>query len=220
MVFGFDIETSGLDEGSDVHVVSLYDSRMKRPASFQETDSDSYLIMAIDALETCDTLCSFNGTSFDLKRISERLGTVHDKKRAARLALGHYDIMLDFATRNGYMASLASFATPTLNTQKICDGESATTMWQNGERDKVREYCEDDARITADLFEYGLAYGRLKRQTKSGKMSPWVLGQLSFRKACSALRHHRKFPPNTSWMTDPPEIQAMAAWTVALLTPQ
>ena len=214
----FDCETAGLKPGDKVHVVSLYDVRACTIAASFHGDSDTHILQAMDALEKMPYVVSFNGASFDFKMMSARLEHLHDKRRCARLALDHYDIMLDFACSNGYFSSLASFAQATLQKGKVSTGTEAITMWASGKKKEVVEYCEDDARLTGNIYLHGIRYGRLHRRTASGKKQTWALPQELFRKVKHAVKDYKNEPPDVSWMTDPPNIPAALSWAMTLVT--
>ena len=214
----FDCETAGLRPGDAVHVVSMFDLRSSRVAASFYGKTDTHLLQAIDALEAAPFLVSFNGAAFDLKMISARLEHTHDKRRVARLALDHYDIMLDFACTTGYYSSLESFLQASLDVGKSSTGIEAIAMWKDGNTEGVVTYCEDDARLTGKLYLHGCEYGRLRRLTASGKKQVWALPQQLFRLSSTALSAHKSEPPDVSWMTDPPNMLASVAWAKQLVS--
>ena len=221
MPLSMDAETDGLADTDAVNVVSLFDTRSGMATSFVRTDGlDGHLIRALDACEknSAQQLVTFNGTGFDFRRIATGVADEVDKQRAAALALNSYDIMLDFACDKGYYSSLNSFSQATLDEAKSLDGESAVELWRAGNHQAVQDYCEHDAAITARLFEYGLAWGRLWRLTKSGQRRVWGLGEHGFSPASRALRATQRCPPDTSWMTDPPNVAGTADWALDLLS--
>jgi len=50
----------------------------------------------------------------------------------------------------------------TLGTKKSGHGLQAITWWNKGEIDKIKKYCEDDVRITKEIYEYAIANNHLK----------------------------------------------------------
>lgn len=214
-----DCETSGLDDDSEVRVVSFCDSRSYDCISFSEHNNDNHLIAALDLCDKYSSrLTTFNGSGFDFRMIANRVEDGHDKRRAARHALRSYDIMLDFACTHGYFSSLNSFAEASLGTQKNGDGATAIEDWDNKQYDKVVEYCENDARLTAQIYSYGMSEGSLARLTKAGKKNTWSLPLDGFRTAMTAVKEYRNDPPDVSWMSDPPNLTNTVKWAVDMLT--
>jgi len=222
MVVGFDTETDGLESGDAVHVVALHDSRTNAPRCFTAHDdgkTDDHIIRSIDALVAQAAVCSWNGTQFDFRMMAAVAGSAEDKRRCATLALTHTDMMLQFAADKGYYGSLQSFAVPTLGRGKIGQGGDVKADWAAGKRQEVADYCADDAKLTADLYEYGAAHGRLRRAAKtSNKISVWALGEDLWLPAHRALR--AAGTADTSWMDNPPDVGAAADWAVRLLAAQ
>lgn len=221
MAVAMDCETGGLAIGSTVNVVSLHDSRCERgAASFVRApdDAERHLLEALLACESgARCLVTFNGTAFDFRQIAAGVVQRADARRASRLALTSYDLMLDFAADTGYMSSLDSFAGATLGERKTADGEAAVRLWNAGDHLAVQKYCENDARITCALHEHGVAYGFLERHTRAGKLARWALRPGLFRVATEALATHAASPPDNGWMTDPPDVASMADWVIEFL---
>ena len=62
----------------------------------------------------------------------------------------------------GRRLSLDMVAAGTLGTSKIGDGLAAVRWWQQGEIEKIRTYCQEDVRLTKELYEYALAHQHLR----------------------------------------------------------
>ena len=58
--------------------------------------------------------------------------------------------------------SLDAVAAGTLGTSKIGHGLQAVTWWKEGKIDKIQKYCEEDVKITKQVYEYALKNGLLK----------------------------------------------------------
>ncbi len=222
MALCLDTETGGLlGGGHPVNVVSLWDTRAGSASSFRRADGDTGASHLVRALDACCAwgpapLVTFNGTGFDFAIMAENLPSAADRGRCAGLALSSYDLMLDFAASHGYMSSLASFASATLGEAKLMGGAEAAAMWGSAaERDAVVEYCEHDAALTGRLWEYGSAYGRLRRHTRAGKVRVWPLGPGGFRPARESLAAAADSPADVSWMEDPPDVASLGSWADA-----
>jgi hypothetical protein len=221
-VVAFDTETDGLEEGTHVNVASLHDTRVPGgvATSFvrRADDAAAHLIRAVAACQQCNVLATFNGTAFDFRIMAARLDNLADKRHCAELALSSYDLMLDFAASSGYMSSLDSFCGASLNAKKSSTGAAAVLLWAAGDTAAVQAYCEKDAALTAQLFEYGGKWGRLHRTTRAGKQRTWALEGGAFRVAKDALLAAQETPANvSSWMKDPPDIASLADWTLPFI---
>jgi DEAD/DEAH box helicase domain-containing protein len=67
------------------------------------------------------------------------------------------DMLEHLMRRLGFRVSLDNVAAATLGTQKSADGLAAVAWYRQGEIAKVLDYCEEDVRITARLWEHGRA---------------------------------------------------------------
>ena len=135
-----------------------------------------------------------------------------DKRALARLALTHVDIMLQFACANGYFSSLDSFAGPTLKTKKIGSGSTVKEDWEAGKCQEVADYCADDARLTALLYDHGSSFGYLLRtpKNKPDVVRRWALGIDLWQPALQCLKN----PTKATFMDNPPDVGGMADWTL------
>ena len=52
--------------------------------------------------------------------------------------------------------------------QKSADGLISLQWYKEGKIDKIVEYCQQDVKVTRDLFEYGEKHGYIKYKTRSG----------------------------------------------------
>jgi len=65
------------------------------------------------------------------------------------------DLMFDLEERLGFRPKLDSVVSATLGDSKIADGMQALEWWRLGEIDKIIEYCQEDVRVTRDLYDFG-----------------------------------------------------------------
>jgi DEAD/DEAH box helicase domain-containing protein len=65
------------------------------------------------------------------------------------------DLMFDLEERLGFRPKLDSVVLATLGEGKIADGMQALEWWRLGEIDKIKEYCQEDVRVTRDLYDFG-----------------------------------------------------------------
>lgn len=208
-----DCETEGLDEGPLPYVIALYDTRSNTAQKFlSDGRTDAHILQSLLAMQNSPILTTFNGTQFDFRMLAAACSHPSDQKSLARLALTHVDIMLQFATSNGYFSSLDSFAAPTLGHAKTGSGATVKDDWEAGFQTKVADYCADDARLTALLYDHGAAKGYLLRTPKSKPdvQRRWALGVDLWQPAAVCLRN----PKKATFMDNPPNVAAMADWTL------
>lgn len=221
----FDAETSGLEDGCDIYVISVCDTATLQCRSFTPPDPAAggvgHIEEAIEYLAAADRVVSFNGSGFDLRVMAAALDPASPAhKKAARLALASFDILFDFTAQHGYYTSLASLCTASLEKDKTGSGADAVEWWAAGEHDKVVQYCEDDARLTAELWNAGLDWQRLSRKTKRGRVAHWELTGGAFRHVVQSINAWKKNPPDVSWMDDAssaPDLRENVRWAANIL---
>lgn len=81
-------------------------------------------------------------------------------------ALTVLDLMHDVERSLGFRVSLDNLSRATLGAGKSGMGLEAIDWWNNGEKDKVKEYCLQDVRLTRDLYEFGKKEGFVLADTR------------------------------------------------------
>jgi len=155
----FDIETQNtfLDAGSnnpadlDISVVTAYDS-----------ETDAYTTVDINDLsplwsiiEKADMLIGYNSDHFDIPLLNKYFP-------GDLTSIKSLDILKEIKDSYGRRMKLDQVAEGTLGTKKSGHGLQAITWWNKGEIDKIKKYCEDDVRITKEIYEYAIANNHLK----------------------------------------------------------
>ncbi|MBQ7618369.1 MAG: DEAD/DEAH box helicase [Desulfovibrio sp.] len=69
-----------------------------------------------------------------------------------------------------YRLPLNNLAKATLGAPKSADGLKALSWWKEGKIAEIAKYCEDDVRLTRDLYLYGLKNGYLLFTNKAGQV--------------------------------------------------
>lgn len=163
----FDIETSNIfsEVGSnnsadlDLAVVSIYDYDTDTYSSYEQKD----LHKLWPILEKTDLLIGFYSDSFDIPLLNKYYpGDLNQIKSL--------DILGEIKEQYGRRMKLDQIAAGTLGTQKSGNGLEAVRWWRNGEKEKVIQYCEDDVRITKDIYDHAMKRGVL-RFKEGGKMN-------------------------------------------------
>ena len=129
---------------------------------FLGENPEAQLLQAIwDEIETVDRIVTFNGWSFDLPLLLRRswyLGIAPSKfislkKYESQL---HIDVRMVLANWDSYArGSLDLYARLKLGLAKKdgIDGSQVQAMWDAGKYAEVKAYCEQDCRITWDLYQ-------------------------------------------------------------------
>lgn len=160
----FDLETQKLaqDVGGwqnthlmRVSVAVVYDTRENAFLTFTEDEVDALL----EHLEQADLVVGFNVKRFDYAV----LGAYTTKDLTE---LNTFDILEDIHRRLGFRLGLDHLARETLNHGKSADGLKAVEWFNQGEMEKLTDYCRQDVAVTRDLFMHGLEKGHLIYRTK------------------------------------------------------
>lgn len=155
----FDLETQNIfaETGSsdptslDISVATVYDSETKE-----------YTTVTIDNLDTlwpiiekADALVGYNSNHFDIPLLNKYYpGDLSQIKSI--------DLLESIRLSLGKRLRLDNIARATLGTKKSADGLQAVRWWREGEVKKIMKYCEQDVRVTKDIFEYALEHGHVK----------------------------------------------------------
>ena len=149
----FDVETQrsfeevgGRSQLHKLGVSAAVAYRYDRDEFLQVTEDD--IGRLIDLLLEADLVVGYNVRGFDYDVL--RAYTDHDLH-----ALPTLDIMQHLEERLGFRPKLDSVVIPTLNAAKSADGLQALEWWRSGEIDKILTYCQEDVRVTRDLYNFG-----------------------------------------------------------------
>lgn len=152
-VLVFDLETQrSFDEvggrgmmrqlGMSVGVVYSFANDSFR--SFFERDADAL----IDLLLGAELVVGYNLLGFDYE-------VLRGYRDAAFAGVPTLDLMDDLRNRLGFRPKLDSVVHATLGTGKSADGLQALEWWREGRIDLIEKYCQDDVRVTRDLYLFG-----------------------------------------------------------------
>jgi len=168
----FDIETQNTfaEVNNDfkklkVSVVSIY-----------RTDTDSYhsfleneLNQLWPILEKSDRLIGYNSAHFDIPVLSNYyLGDL--------TKIPHLDIMKEVKEALGFRLKLADLAEATLdNVTKSADGLQAIKWWREGNIEDIKKYCEQDVRVTKEVYDFGKQNCQLFYKSFNGEVLPFAV---------------------------------------------
>jgi len=135
----------------DISVVVAYDYATDRYHHFLQEDLPALWKM----LEQTDILIGYNSDYFDIPLLAK----YHPGSFAHIKSI---DLLQEIHKTLNRRVRLDDVAHATLGTHKSGHGLDAIEWWKNGEIEKIKKYCEDDVRITKELYEYALRNGHLK----------------------------------------------------------
>lgn len=135
----------------DLSVVCVYDSETDEYKTY--TEEELYALWPL--LEKADMLIGYNSDHFDIPILNKYYPG--DLTRIKSL-----DILKEIKNSLGRRIKLDLIAEGTLGKKKTGHGLEAVTWWKSGEIEKVKKYCEEDVRITKELYDYALKNNSLK----------------------------------------------------------
>jgi len=155
----FDIETknSFADVGRgditklDISLLVIYNYTTDSYQSFVEEEfKDLWPI-----LEKADLLIGFNSDFFDIPILNKYYPGDLTKIKSV-------DLLKEIKKSYGKMLPLDLLAAGTLGINKSGHGLEALRWWREGQIDKIRAYCQQDVKITKDLYDFALTNGYLQ----------------------------------------------------------
>jgi DEAD/DEAH box helicase domain-containing protein len=117
----------------------------------------------IEELKAADLVVGFNVLSFDYEVL--RGYTDYPLKR-----LPTVDMLADIYRTLGFRLSLDTLASATLGLNKSADGLQAIRWWQQGNMEKLTEYCQNDVDVTRQLYEFGRQHKYVQYRDKQWRM--------------------------------------------------
>lgn len=155
----FDLETQNIfsDVGSsdpaslDISVATVYDS-----------ETDIYTTVTVDEIDTlwpiiekADALVGYNSNHFDIPLLNKYYpGDLTQIKSI--------DLLEDIKNALGRRLRLDSVAQATIGAKKSADGLQAVRWWREGKIKEIKKYCEQDVKVTKQIFEYARQHGHIK----------------------------------------------------------
>ena len=151
-VVTFDIEsvTDSMVRGridvneQELTVVAIHDSDTGEYSSYFKED----LHKLWPILERTDMLVGFNSDTFDIPLLNRYYPG--DLSHVYSL-----DLMSEVQKVLGRRIRLQSLAEATLGKSKSGDGMKASEWWKEGKIDEIKKYCEQDVRVTKEIYEFG-----------------------------------------------------------------
>ena len=116
-------------------------------------------------LERSDMIIGYNSDHFDIPLLN--------KYYAGDLTqIKSLDLLNEVRKVLGRRVKLDQFAEGTLGKNKLASsGLQAIDWWKAGEIEKIRKYCEEDVRITKEIYDHAMKTGELTFK-EGGKLQP------------------------------------------------
>jgi DEAD/DEAH box helicase domain-containing protein len=168
----FDIETQNTfqDVENDykkfrISVVSIYNYATDAYQSFTEDELKNLWPI----LEKADRIIGYNSEHFDLPILQNYyLGDLS--------VFPHLDLMKVIKDSVGIRLKLSDVAEATLdNINKSADGLQAIRWWKEGKIDEIKKYCEQDVRVTKEVYDFGRNNKQLFYKTLGGEILPFAV---------------------------------------------
>ena len=143
-----------------VSVAVLYDSQADAFTAYTEERMPEMLAK----LASGPLIVGFNLHRFDYQVLS-----MYSGGKAFFKNLPTLDMLQAVYDRLSYRISLDNLAQATLGAPKSADGLMALQWWKEGKVADIARYCQDDVRLTRDLYLFGLNNGFLLFTNKAGQ---------------------------------------------------
>jgi DEAD/DEAH box helicase domain-containing protein len=155
----FDLETQNIfqEVGSsdptalDISVATAYDS-----------ETDTYTTVTVDEIhklwpiiEKADALVGYNSNHFDIPLLNKYYP-------GDLTTIKSIDLLEDIKLSLGRRLRLDSVAQATVGAKKSADGLQAVRWWREGKIKEIMKYCEQDVKVTKQVFEYARKNGHVK----------------------------------------------------------
>ncbi len=160
----FDIETIGdIQDLSTmkVTVVSIYEYENDTYRSFEEHELGSLWPI----FERAERLIGFNSEHFDIPILNKYYA-------GDLLKFPGLDMLKVVKEVTGKRYKLNDLAKATLQLEKSADGLQAMEWFKEGKLDLIKQYCEQDVKVTKELYDFGRANKMIYYPTLTGELMP------------------------------------------------
>ncbi|MCK4635977.1 MAG: ribonuclease H-like domain-containing protein [Candidatus Moranbacteria bacterium] len=135
----------------DISLLVIYDYKDKKYSTFTEENfADLWKI-----LEDTDLIIGYNSDYFDIPLLNKYYS-------GDLLAVGSLDLLTEIRKSLGKAVRLDNIAEATLGVGKSGHGLQAIEWWKAGEIKKIEKYCQQDVKVTKDLYEYAIKNKKMK----------------------------------------------------------
>lgn len=163
----FDIETIGdiTDlETMEITVVSIYEYEHDKYSSFERGE----LGKLWPILEKSSRLIGYNSDHFDLPILNRYYP-------GDLMGFPSLDLLKVIKDSVGRRIRLNDVAEATLDISKSADGLQAMKWWKEGKIDEIKKYCEQDVKVTKEVYEFGKNNKQLFYKNLTGEVLPFAV---------------------------------------------
>lgn len=160
-----DIETIGdiRDQANmKVTVVSIYEYETNKYTSFEEKELGNLWPI----LERSERIIGYNSEHFDLPILNKYY-------TGDLLKFPQLDILKVIKESTGSRFKLNDIARATLQIEKSADGLQAQKWFLEGKLEEIKKYCEQDVKVTKEIYEYGKKNKMLYYSSLVGELVPF-----------------------------------------------
>jgi len=140
-----DVGGRGKNHLLKVSLCGIYDYSKDQYLMFEESE----LPKLAPLLQTADQIIGFNIKDFDFEVLQPYMNFDLSE-------MPYYDLLEEINKAIGHRIKLESVAQATLGTGKSGDGKEAVLYYRSGRMDLLKKYCQDDVRITKQIYDYAL----------------------------------------------------------------
>jgi|SRR3989339_80467 len=148
-----------------ISVVSIYRYDTEEYQSFAEHE----LKQLWPILEKADLLIGYNSEHFDIP-------VLNNYYPGDLSGFPHLDLLVKVKDSLGIRLKLKDIAEATLDDiTKSADGLQAIRWWKEGKIDEIKRYCEQDVKVTKEIYEFGRQNRQLFYKTLKGEILPFAV---------------------------------------------
>ncbi len=164
----FDLETQNIFQDVGSSDPAALDISV---ATFYETATNRYTTLTVDELpqawpiiERADALVGYNSNHFDIPLLNKYYpGDITQIKSI--------DILESIRESLGRRLRLDDVAKATVGAKKSAHGLQAVRWWREGKIAEIKKYCEQDVKVTKEVFEYIMEHGHVLFKDGTRKQS-------------------------------------------------
>jgi len=160
----FDIETIGDIQDMatmKVTVVSIYEYENDSYRSFEEHELGALWPI----FERAERIIGFNSEHFDLP--------ILNRYYTGNLSvIPHLDMLKVVKEVTGRRYKLNDLVKATLQMEKSADGLQAMEWFKEGKLDLIKQYCEQDVKVTKELYDFGRKNRMIYYPNLTGELMP------------------------------------------------
>lgn len=135
-------------------------------AYYYDTDTyESYLEKDLPQLfrklEQASRIIGFNSKGFDMP-------VLNNYYPGDLLQLPQLDMLEEVQKALGHRLKLDTIAEATLGSSKSAHGLLAVQWWKEGKIQEIIDYCQQDVKVTKDVYEFGLERGYVLFDDRTG----------------------------------------------------